>query len=76
MNIKKALQTIEAKSRQGEDVTEDLQSLIEALDLEDPIRKEQPEPTQVREALLPTIENIENTEDAELDSSDINSPAK
>ena len=70
MNIKKALQTIEAKSRQGEDVTEDLQSLIAALDLED--QKEQPEPTQVREELLPTIANIENTEDAELDNSEIN----
>lgn len=70
MNIKRALQTIEAKSRQGEDVTEDLQSLIAALDLED--QKEQPEPTQVHASSLPTVANIENTEDAELDNRDIN----
>lgn len=39
MNIRKALQQIHTKSAEGADVTEDLASLIEALDLEEQIGK-------------------------------------
>lgn len=39
MNIKKALQTILEKSKQGADVTEDIEALIEAMDIEEQIGK-------------------------------------